>query len=190
MPQIDGVISFLDSRSFGTVWFWVVLVGLWSASGRRVLDVPSEVLLRARRAAGAGRPEADEVIALLDWLSLTLPRWRLGRTEGAVFLGLCLFALTSLAILGFGYGLEMAQALVFLASPFAILFWLRVWLARGLELLLSDAQTGARPVADVAGQVLQRMQRHRWLVSVMALATVAATAFWGTLWMLMHPYGL
>lgn len=190
MPQIDGVIGFLDSRSFGTIWFWIVLIGLWSASGRHVMGVPAEVLMRARQARRAGRPEADEVIALLDWLSLTLPRWRLGRSEGAIFLGASLFALTSLAILGFGYWLEMAQALTLLATPFLVLFWMRVWLARGLAPVLAEAQSGARPVAEAAAEAIRRMVIHRRLASVLSIASVAATALWGTLWMLMRPYGL
>ena len=189
MLQIEGVISFLDSRSFGTIWFWIVVLGMWSAVGRHVLGVPTEVLLRARRARRDGRPDGAEAITLLDWLSLTLPRWQPGRGEGAVILGLSLFALSSLAILGFGYWLEMAQALTLLLTPFAALFWLRVWLAGRLHGLLGQAQSDARPLAQVAGDIIGRMMTHRRLVSLLSIVSVAATALWGTLWMLMHPFG-
>lgn len=190
MPQFDGLISLLDSRSFGTVWFWLALVGMWSATGRNVLGVPAELLARARRAQAAGEPEGPAVIALLDWLSLTVPRWRLGRTEGAVFLGLSSFLLTSLAILGFRYGLEMAQALTLLLLPFAVLFWLRVMLARRLLPLLEAGQAGERPVSGIAAEAVRQMLRHRRLVTLLSIAAVAATALWGTLWTLMHPNGL
>mgnify|MGYP001627945234 CR=1 FL=1 len=190
MPQFDGLIGLLDSRSFGTIWFWIVLIAWWSASGRTVLGVPTEVLVRARRIRREGRPEADEVIALLDWLSLTLPRWRLGRAEGAGFLGLGVFALTVLAITGFGYGLEMAQALTLLLVPMKILFWMRILLARRLMPLLVDAQSGARPVADAAGEAVGRMTLHRRLVWFLSIVSVAVTALWGTLWMLLNPLSL
>ena len=183
------MISFLDSRSFGTIWFWIVLVSLWTASTRTVLGVPAEVLIRARQARRAQRPEGDEVIALLDWLSLTLPRWRLPRTEGAAFLGLSLFVLTCLAILGFGYWMEMAQAVILLLVPLWLMFWLRVWLAQRLFALLDQAQSGARPVGDAAGEVISRMVIHRRLVSFLSFVSVVATALWGSLWMLMHPFG-
>lgn len=190
MPQIDGVISFLDSRSFGTIWFWLALIGMWSAAGRSVLGVPSEVLARARRAQIDGEPEAPAVITLLDWLSLTLPRWRLGPKEGAVFLAVSSFLLSSLAILGFGYGLEMAQALTLLLLPFMALFWMRVRLARRLASLLSSGQDGTRPIAGIAAEAVRRMQTHRWLVTALSIVAVAATALWGTLWALMNPNGM
>lgn len=190
MPQFDGVISLLDSRSFGTIWFWLVLIGMWSATGRNVLGVPAEVLTRARQAQRGGDHEGAAVVTLLDWLSLSLPRWRIGQREGAVFLGVATFLLTSLAILGFGYGLEMAQALTLLLVPFAMLFWMRVLLARRLIPLMLAGQDGQRPVAGVGAEAVRQMLVHRRLVSGLSIAAVAATALWGTLWSLMNPNGL
>ncbi|MBO9457217.1 hypothetical protein J7376_18360 [Paracoccus sp. R12_1] len=190
MPQFDGVISFLDNRSFGTIWFWLVVIGMWSVTGRSVLGVPTEVVSRAHRAQKAGEAEHASVITLLDWLSLTLPRWRLGPHEGAAFLGVTAFLLTSLAVFGFRYGLEMAQALTFLLTPFLILFWLRVRLAGRLIPLLDEAERGERPVASVGAEAVRLMIRHRRIVTMLAAAAVAVTALWGTLWGLMHPNGL
>lgn len=190
MPQFDGLISFLDSRSFGSIWFWLVLVGMWSATGRNVLGIPAEVLTRARYAQKAGDAEGPGVVALLDWLSLALPRWRLGPREGAVFLGVAAFLLTSLAMFGFRYGLEMAQALTLLLVPFLILFWMRVRLARRLIPLIAEAEAGQRPISAIAADAVRHMQRHRRLVTVLSVVAVALTALWGTLWALMHPNGL
>ncbi|MDP5306398.1 hypothetical protein [Paracoccus spongiarum] len=190
MPQFDGVISFLDSRSFGTIWFWLALLGMWSASGRSVLGVPAEVLSAARRAQGAGEPEAPAVIALLDWLSLCLPRWRLGPREGAVFAGAAGFLLTSLAIMGFGYGLELAQALTLLLAPFVMLFWMRVRLARRLAPVLAAGHSGERPLAGVGAEAVRQMQRHRRLATLLSILAVAATAMWAALWAVMNPNGL
>lgn len=190
MPQFDGLISFLDSRSFGTIWFWLALLGMWSATGRTVLGVPSETLTRARAAQKAGESEGPAVMGLLDWLSLTLPRWRLGPHEGAMVLGLAAFLLTSLAIFGFVYGLEMAQALTLLLAPFLILFWMRVRLARRLMPLIEEGYSGTRPVAEIAAEAVRQMVRHRRLVSTLSVVAVALTAIWGTFWALTHPNGL
>jgi hypothetical protein len=190
VPQFDGVISLLDSRSFGSIWFWIVLIGLWAGAGRNVIGVPVEVLHRARRAQVEGQAEGHEVITLLDWLSLVLPRWHVGPREGAVFFGLGAFALTSLALFGFRYGLEMAQALTLLCIPLFLLFWLRVRLARRLIPLLRAGQEGESPVASVSAEAIGRMIRHRRLVTLLSIVAVAVTALWGTLWGLMHPYGL
>ena len=94
--MIQAILSILDSRSFGSIWFWLLLVLVWGHAGRRVLGVPVDI---AQAARGGDEPAA---LLLLDWLSLTLPRWRLGPKEGAVLLGLGAFGLSALAVLGFG----------------------------------------------------------------------------------------
>nr|WP_241865495.1 hypothetical protein [Paracoccus salsus] len=180
----------MDSRSFGTIWFWLVLIGMWSATGRTVLGVPAEVLTRARRAQDAGQTDGAAVVTLLDWLSLLLPRWRLGPHEGAAFLAVAAFLLTSLAIFGFGYGLEMAQALTFLLAPFLLLLWLRLRLARRLAPLLEAGQTGQRTITDIAAEAVRHMVRHKRLVTVLSVTAFATTALWGTIWALAHPNGL
>lgn len=190
MPQFDGVIAFLDNRSFGSIWFWLVLVGMWSTAGRNVIGIPSEVLARARHAQRAGQPESQPVLTLLDWLSLSLPRWHVAPREGAVFLGICAFVLTSLAVLGFGYDLEMAQALVLLLLPFLILFLMRLRLARRLIPLLQDGQAGLQPVGQVGAEAVRRLVWHRRFVTLLSVLAVAIAAFWGMIHALMHPNGL
>lgn len=190
MPQFNGVIGLLDSRSFVTVWYWLILVGMWSATGRSVLGVPSEVLGRARAEIRAGRPDGAAAITLLDWLSLVLPRWRMGSREAAVVLAVTSFALTSLFILGFLFWLEMAQALFLLLFPFWLLFWMRHALARRLIPLIEDAQEGRATLDATVAEAARRMVRHRTWVLVLSMLAVAVTALWGTLWSLMHPNGL
>lgn len=190
MPPIDSLIGLLDSRSFTTIWFWLALLGLWSVIGCHILGVPNEVVNGARQALRAGQADSPVVLHLLDWLSLTLPRWRLGAREGAILFGLTAFALSSLAILGFRYGLEMAQAVAILGVPFAIVFWMRVRLARRLSPLLTAAEEASTPLAQVATEAVRRMVLHRRLISLLSMISVAITALWGALWAAMHPFGL
>ncbi|QBX35264.1 hypothetical protein E4191_11585 [Paracoccus liaowanqingii] len=189
MPQFDSLIGLLDSRSFTTIWYWLALIGMWSAAGRTVLGVPSEVLARARSAQGEGEGQGPAVITLLDWLSLVLPRWRLGPREGAVFLGVTSFLMTSLIVLGFVFWLELAQALVLLLVPFWMLFWMRVRLARRLFPLIAAAQDGGAPVAEAALGVSRAMTWHRRWVTVLSMVSVALAALWGALWSVIHPVG-
>ncbi|WP_374303926.1 hypothetical protein [Paracoccus sp. (in: a-proteobacteria)] len=189
MPQFDSLIGLLDSRSFGTVWYWLVVLGTWSLTGRSVIGVPAEIVSRARTAIQANEGESPLVLHLLDWLSLVLPRWHLGRREGAGVLAVTGFVLTSLAIMGFGYGLELALAAFLLLLPLAILFWLRIALARRLAPLLEAAERGATPVPDAAAEAVRRMVVHRRLVTVLSMVAVAVTAMLGALWSVVHPYG-
>lgn len=146
----------MDSRSFASIWFWLVVVGAWSISGRAVLGVPVDVIARARRS-----PQGEPGLLLLDWLSMTLPRWNVQTNEGAVLMGLGAFAVSSLAILGFVYGLEMAQALLLLALPFMTLFLMRLQLARRLTPVLESARRGETAPADAARTALARIVTHR-----------------------------
>ena len=175
MPQFHGFLDLMASRSFSSIWYWLALVAAWSASGRAVLGVPADVLARAKRA-----PDQEPGLLMLDWLSLNLPRWRIEPREGLVLLGAAAFALGSLAVLGFVYGLEMAQALVLLALPFLILFGLRLRLARGLAPLLDAAREGRTGAGEAAAEALRRIARHRWIAAVLSIVSVVVTVLWGT----------
>lgn len=185
MPQINGFLDLMDERSFGSVWFWVVLLMIWAGQGRAVLGVPSDVINRARR-----DPTGLPGLALLDWLSLALPRWQIGVREGAALLAVIGFAITSLAILGFAYGMELAQAVTLLAVPLAILFLMRLRLARKLAPVMDGAQSGTIAPDQAVEQVLRKITLHRRLSLVLSIATVAVIALWGTIWQLLHPNGL
>ena len=186
----EGILTLLDSRSFGSVWFWVTLVFAWTAAGRRVAGVPVDVVNAVARPdpASASPPDDPAAVTLLDWLSLTLPRWQVSGGSGAVLLGLATFLLTSLALLGFVYDLEMAQALVLLILPFALVFVMEMRLAHRLRAVLARAERGA-PIDQAAAEAARMMLRHRLGFVLMSMLAVALSAFHGALWMLRHPFG-
>ncbi|MCV2449077.1 hypothetical protein [Paracoccus sp. DMF] len=187
MPGAEAILALLDSRSFGSIWFWVILTLAWTMAGRRSLGVPSDVIAAAGRTAPG--PEDDPAaLMLLDWLSLTLPRWQLGPREGAVLLGVGAFLVSTLAVLGFGYGLEMAQALVLLILPFAGLFALDLRLARRLGAVLARAEVG-QPVNEAGAEAARLLRHHRRVGLAISVLSVAVTAFYGAVWMIAHPFG-
>ncbi|SDE27213.1 hypothetical protein SAMN05421538_105117 [Paracoccus isoporae] len=190
MQFLSEALILLDSRSFASPWFWLVFFAAWSLAGRSVLGVPSDVLSRAGRALredAASTPA--EAAMLLDWLRLNIPRMRIGRRGGAVLTGLSCFGLTLLALLGFGYGLEMAQALSLILIPMALLFALRLRLAHHLRWVLEAAHLG-QPAREAAAQALRRINRYRTVHAVISVLSVMATALWASLWLLTHPNGL
>lgn len=159
-------------------------------SAREILGVPLHVMMVARRALKSEQHEGPEVLRLLDWLSLTLPHWRISSREGALILAVASFGLTSLAVLGFGYDLEMAQALTLLLVPMHLLFWMRVRLARGLIPLLKAGNAETHPVIDIAAEVIHRMVWHRRGFMLLAALSGIITGLWAMIWSLMHPNGL
>lgn len=184
------ILSILDARSFSSPWFWFVLLAVWTMAARRVVGIPTDVLALASRSLRE-KPGADsaEVFALLDWMSLNVPRWRVGKTTLAVLIGVISFGLSTLAVLGFGFGLEMAQALVLIALPQAILLGLRVRLAGQLYWVMEAAELG-QPAPEAATEALRRINRYRILYGIISVLAVVVTALWASLWLILHPNGL
>lgn len=182
----QGILTILDSRSFSSIWFWLLLTLSWTLAGRRIAGVPSDVLGAVRKPRG---PDDPASLLLLDWLSLTLPRRRIRRAEALVLMGIATFALTALFVLGFVYGLEMAQALVLLLLPFAVLFVAEMRLAHHLATIVEAAETGALSVNDAAARAAKLMRRQRVAVNVGSILAVAVTAWRGAVWIVTHPFG-
>ena len=185
MSQISDFLDLLDTRSFSNLWFWLFVIAIWGDIGRRVVGVPWDVVRRART-----EPDGHGGLLLLDWLTLTLPRWQMGRTEGLVLLGLAGFGLTSLVLLGFVYGLEMAQAISLIGVSLALLFVLRLRLARRLLPLLAAAHDGRLPPDQAVAPALRLIIIHRRIATVLSVLAGIILAMWGRFWMLTHPNGL
>ena len=184
------ILSILDARSFSSPWFWLALLVVWTYSGRRVLGIPIDVLTQATRALRE-KPGADsaEVFALLDWMSLNVPRWRIGPRAAAVLTGLICFGISALTVLGFGYALEMAQALTLILLPQAVLLALRFRLAGQLYWVLEAAHLG-QPPRTAAIEAMRRINRYRLQHTIISLLSVTITAFWAARWIALHPHGL
>ncbi|MDO5657080.1 MAG: hypothetical protein Q4G36_01985 [Paracoccus sp. (in: a-proteobacteria)] len=186
-----GLIELLDTRPFLSAWFWLWFVTSWSWAGRHVLGVPMDVVHAARKALGAEAPppDAPAALVLFDWLSLHVPRARPGRRETQMLLAGSGFVAAGLFVLGFRFGVSMAQALFLFVVPFIALFWMRVRLAECLVPLLDEASRG-RPVNETARDVLRVIGIHRALFHLLSIASVVITGLWGMLWLLTHPNGL
>lgn len=155
----------IDLRSFSNLWYWIGLVVIWTAVTHRVLGVPFDMVLRAKRDGYAGDTTDDLVdlarIHVLRLLSLRDASW-LGLVAGGVF------GLTLLFVLGFFYGVEFAQACFLIALPLAAAFGLT--LRRAQKILDQD------PTPE---QLCRSLTRHRMVLQGLGLASVCVTAVWG-----------
>ncbi|WP_232829342.1 component of SufBCD complex [Tropicimonas sp. IMCC34043] len=159
----------IDTRSFSNLWYWIVVVATWSLAIHYVLGVPYGMILRARRDGAEAEAE------LVDMVRVQVIRLlRAADSGGAWILGLACFALTTLALLGFLYGIELAQAVFLLALPICCVFALSVRTARRIR------------AAD--GQGMHEMLAwQRLLNQVIGMTAIFATAFWGMLQNLPSP---
>ena len=106
----------MDLRSFSNLWFWIALAVMWSSASHRVLGVPYDMVVRAARKQGQAE------IDLHDMVRINVNRiLYIVEAAGIWLLSFICFGLTSLAILGWGYEAEIAQALFLLGFPMLLI---------------------------------------------------------------------
>lgn len=163
MDSSNSLFSLIDMRSFSNLWFWLALAVLWSSATHWVLGIPYDMVTRARRYGGQSQADLDDLARIHVTRMLGT-----ARASGQWLLGLVCFALTALALLGFVYDIETAQAMFLLGFPMALVSLLSLSTARRIE-------------ADQAqGEALcQRLSRMRFYVQVTGILSIFVTSLWG-----------
>lgn len=140
---------------------------IWSSLSHWVLGVPFDMVMRARREGYAGEAAED----LTDLARVYVLRLLRAADAGGLFLiAGGSFALTFLAVIGFGYGVEFAQALFLILLPMAGVVALSLRTAR--RILAADP--------DVE-QLCRMMTRLRLYVQGIGVVSIFVTAMWGML---------
>ncbi|MEP2642767.1 component of SufBCD complex [Roseobacter sp.] len=163
MSFYQNVFELIDLRSFSNLWFWIALAVLWSTASHWVLGVPYDMVVRARRYGGQSTQDLED-IARININRLLF----IGQVSGLWLLGLGCFLLTSLAVLGVFYGVELAQALFLLGLPMSIVWLLSLSTAR---LIYLESATGEA--------LCSRLTRHRLYVQIIGVISIFVTALWG-----------
>ena len=150
-------------RSFSNLWYWIALAVVWSSTSHWVLGVPYDMIQRAARHGGEAETDLEDMVRIncnrLIYIAGVSGLWLLGLVSGL---------LTSLAILGFWYGVEFAQAVFLLAAPMTLV---------GALSLNAAAQIRAR---GLRGEALRkRMHRHRVHTQIVGMVAIFITALWG-----------
>jgi hypothetical protein len=159
----SAVFELIDMRSFSNLWYWIALAVVWSTTSHWVLGVPYDMVQRAAR--HGGEAEAD----LEDMVRININRLLyIAGVSGLWLLGIVSAFITSLAILGFFYGVEFAQAVFLLAAPMTIVGGLSLGTARSIR---AEGLTGAA--------LRKRMLRHRIQTQFVGMLAIFVTALWG-----------
>jgi hypothetical protein len=157
------VFEMIDMRSFSNLWFWIALAVLWSTTSHWVLGVPFDLVLRARRHGGQAEIDLEDMVRINVNRLLNV-----ARVSGLWVLGFSCFFLTMLAITGFYYRLEFAQAMFLLAFPMAIVGAMSLSTARLIE------------IEATKGEALRRrLGRHRFFTQLIGMISIFVTAMWG-----------
>ncbi len=150
-------------RSFSNLWYWIALAVVWSTASHWVIGVPFDMIRRAAREGG--RAEAD----LAELVRINLDRtFHLLQQSGPWLTGFGALVLTLLAVTGFVYDVEFAQAVFLIAFPMTVVGALNI-------------RTGARIRHEAArGARLQRLlARHRSLTQLIGIVSIFVTTVYG-----------
>lgn len=180
----------LDTRAFSSIWYWLLLAGIWSWLGRGALGIPSDLLRELRRMPAGSQAHERATHELLTWISLVTPRWRVAPRDGLVLIAGGSCAVSALATAGFLFGAPLAQALALLIGPLLLLALMRVRLAARLAASLRGAQSGQVPPAAAAADAASALMMHQRATMMLSIVAVAGSAIWGMLWLARHPFGL
>ncbi len=159
----QNLFELIDMRSFSNLWYWIALAVMWSTASHWVLGVPYDMVTRARGLGGQSELDLEELCAINVRRILLI-----GQMAGLWLLGLICFALSSLLLLGFAYGVEFAQAVFLLAFPMALVGLLSLSNARLID---QQALKGAA--------LIRRLGRHRLFVQAIGVVSIFVTAMWG-----------
>ncbi|WP_244614879.1 component of SufBCD complex [Pukyongiella litopenaei] len=159
-----SIFGLIDMRSFSSLWYWIGLAVMWSSASYWVLGIPFDLVRRAQRMGGQAQADL-EAVARVNVNRLLAA----GRAGGIWLPALGSFLLSGLAVLGFGYDLELAQALFLMGLPLTL-----VWL-----MSLSAAHRIANE--GTTGTALhRRLSWHRIRTQVIGAVSIFLTAMWGT----------
>ncbi|MBR9842384.1 MAG: component of SufBCD complex [Rhodobacteraceae bacterium] len=157
------VFEVIDMRSFSNLWFWIALAVMWSSTSHWVLGVPFDMVLRAKRVGGQSEIDLEDMVRINTNRLLYI-----GRVSGLWLLSFACFVLTGLAVTGFFYNIEFAQAVFLLMFPMSFVG------------LLSLSTAARIQQEEASGELLhKRLARHRIYVQLIGMVSIFVTALWG-----------
>ncbi len=157
------VFELIDMRSFSNLWFWIALAVVWSTASHWVLGVPFDLVMRAGRKGGQAQIDLEDLVRINSNRLL-----HIGEVSGLWILGLSCAFLTGLALLGFLYWVEFAQALFLLTLPLSVVGLLNLNTARLIR------------ARGLHGDALRRrLRRHRRYTQFIGVVAIFVTAMWG-----------
>lgn len=164
MDWYANVLELIDMRSFTSIWYWIMLAVLWSTTAHWTLGVPYDAVARARRAKGGAAQEDLETLVRVNCNRIT----HIFDVSGIWIVGFAFFLLAALAVLGFSYNVELAQAVFLIAAPWSLVALMSAHHARRIR------------AEGIHGEALRRhLARLRFYNQLIGLISIFITAFWG-----------
>ncbi|MBO9449522.1 component of SufBCD complex [Tropicibacter sp. R16_0] len=163
MNWYSSIFELIDMRSFSNLWFWIALAVVWSSASHWVLGVPFDMVVRARRVGGQAAVDLHDITRVNVNRILYVTD-----LSGIWILGFVCFALSTLAVLGFYYWVEFAQAVFLIGFPMSLVGLVNLSTARRIR--REDLQG-----ADLS----KRLGRCRIYTQIIGMISIFVTALFG-----------
>jgi hypothetical protein len=163
LPLIDDIFRVIDTRSFASVWYWIIIALFWSNVTQNILGAPHALILRARRHGGDALEDMETLVGVT-----IRRRLRLMDQIGHWIVGFVLAILSLVGALAFVYRLEFAQAVFLLLLPLSILRLM------GLRVCYRIERQNLR-----GDQLVRALLRHRLGIQFLGMGSIFVTAIWG-----------
>lgn len=164
MNFYQNILLLIEMNSFSNIWYWMILAVSWSLNSHFILGVPFDMVQRAGR-----RKDADLVPDLDAYAAQSIKRITIISERGGVaFSAAFFFCFIALAILGFGYAVELAQAVFLLLLPLNLVWLYTVRVAYRLH---ETQPKGA--------ELISALKRHRMIVQGAGLVAITVTVLYG-----------
>ena len=169
----DAIFQVIDLRTFSNVWYWLAVAVSWSMASHWILGVPFDLIYRARRQGGEAMAELEMLVAI-NVRRLT----SISDIAGLWITGFAGFLLSTLAMVGFWYGMELAQGMFCIGLPLSVVGMLNLRASRRFSQKL--------PRGDALSAALFRL---RFWIQVIAMISIFVTAMYGMYHNLSLPLG-
>lgn len=163
MSWYQTLNEIMDLRSFSNLWFWIALAVMWSGASHWVLGLPYDMVVRAARKGGQAEQDLQDMVRINVNRMLYI-----SDVSGLWLVGFVFFLLSSLALLGWSYRIEFAQACFLLGLPMSMVWGLSL---RTAQRIRAQALQGA--------ELRRLISRLRIYVQIIGMVSIFITSMWG-----------
>lgn len=163
MDLIEIIPTLIDVRTFSNIWYWLAVMVTWATVSHWVIGVPFDMIYRARSQGGQAARDLEALVAINVRRLMTITG-----IPAQILAAMGAFFITAAAMLGFVYGLELAQGLFCLAFPLVFV---------GLVTLRACRRFA---VDQPSGQALvMALFQLRFWIQLIAMTAIFCTALFG-----------
>jgi hypothetical protein len=161
----------VDTYAFSSMWFWALLVLIWTLITSRVMGLPYYYWKLGKNAEADVQARMMDATLLQAQVALSYSEIRYPNLS----MGAVSFVIALWGVSGFLYDHELLQATFLLFVPLLSVVPLRLWLARKLD--------GAEFTYETYYGLITRYRR---LCLMVAAFTIFLSTFWGMIYNLAH----